>query len=175
MPRLPDPSARRPNQGKLPTSVLPINGRAGDPPDVPEWITLGEAGLAWWEWAWRTPQAAAWSSGDVVTVARRASMEDDLAALDVLESPGLDELLGESAKQVTALLRRMQSLAGGRASISRAMLDIEDRLGVTPKSRAALRWTIVDDLPVAGVDRQSDAAFMRESRKARILLDDDSS
>lgn len=108
---LPTPNPRRRNAPTIPTTSLPAGGRQGDPPESP--LPLEARGLAWWDWAWSTPQAAAWDAGALYVIARRASLEDD----------------------------------GGLAPASRLreMRELDDRLGLTPKGMAALRWRIVDD------------------------------
>ena len=45
------------------------------------------------------------------------------------------------------LVQRIAALATGRLQIMREMREIDDRLGLTPKGLAALRWKIVDDTP----------------------------
>src|SRR5690242_9693862 len=79
---LPDPNSIRRNAPTIPTTDLPASGRTTPVPDVPSWIPLGGAGQAWWDWAWKTPQACGWSTGNLVTVAHRASLEDTLSADD---------------------------------------------------------------------------------------------
>jgi hypothetical protein len=114
---LPNPNRRRRNAPTIAGTTLPAAGRQDVPP-APE--RLGEAGRKWWEWAWRTPSAAAWSESELRAVERRAVLEDWLEDLDdELETPKLsaDRLLTQ-------------------------MLNLDDRLGLTPKSRAQLRWTI---------------------------------
>lgn len=135
---LPDPNAIRRNAPTIPTTELPASGRPGPAPDVPGWISLGDAGSAWWEWAWRTPQACGWSTGNVVSVAHRAALEDALVASD----------------------------PKSRVGVLREMRDMDDRLGLTPKGMAALRWKVVDDSPAevkpsAGVPSLAD-------RRARL-------
>ncbi|MGD9754564.1 MAG: hypothetical protein AB7W59_26535 [Acidimicrobiia bacterium] len=76
------------------------------------------AARAWWAWAWSTPQAAAWSVGDVVALARRARLEDVLA--------------GDPSNM----------------AVSREARELDDRFGLTPKGMAALRWKIVADTVV---------------------------
>ena len=46
---------------------------------------------------------------------------------------------------VRDLIGRLAALATGRLAIFREMRELDDRLGLTPKGMAALRWTIVDD------------------------------
>lgn len=115
---LPNPNRRRRNQPTIATTALPAGGRQDPAPKQPTWIRLGGAGKAWWRWAWKTPQAAAWPSGSEVVVARRASLEDDMATAD---SP--------SAKLAAA----------------REARELDDRLGLTPKAMLALRWSIAPD------------------------------
>lgn len=114
---LPKPPAERVrrNQPTIPTTKLPAAGFAGPAPKCP--VKLSRAGKAWWRWAWRTPQAAAWSDGDLYVIARRAQLEDDLDAA------------------------RAEGVPIG--SLSKAATELEDRLGLTPKAMAALRWSIV--------------------------------
>lgn len=138
---LPSPDRRRRNAPTIPTTSLPVGGRRGETPAVPSWVVLGEAGLAWWVWAWGTPQAAAWDAGSVSVVARRASLEDRFAAAD--------------ERSV--------------AAISRAMEPLENRLGLTPKGLAELRWKIVAD--VEDEDEQGGGATVisYEDRRSRLL------
>jgi len=110
---LPNPNRRRRNAPTIPTTSLPAAGRKGAPPKPPRSIALGDAATAWWRWAWHTPQAAAWSKGDLYVTARRAQLEDAMA---------------ESAP----------------ASILREARELDDRLGLSPKGMAALRWVIID-------------------------------
>lgn len=153
MPRgpLPDPHAVRRNAATIPTTNLPVEGRTGPPPELPEWCSLGPAGLRFWLWAWATPEAAAWSLGAVGTVARRASLEDDLAAIDVGSMVPLSELIGpdmlpdDAQETVEMALRTLAKLAGGRLGIVREMGKLDTELGLTPKASAALRWKVVGD------------------------------
>lgn len=147
---LPTKNPRRRNQPTIPTTLLPAGGFAGPYPRPPRWIEFGDAARAWWRWAWRTPQAAAWSAGDLVAVARRASIEDDLAALRDVEgidvSYALAELAGgDEAKAVRELewvARCLAALASNKITLFRETRELDDRLGLTPKAMAALRWKI---------------------------------
>lgn len=65
--------------------LLPPTGRSGPAPKCP--YALAGAGSAWWAWAWATPQATRWDAGVLYTVARRAHLEDDLAALATRDAP----------------------------------------------------------------------------------------
>lgn len=149
---LPSRSRRRRNAPTIPTTELPASGRKGRIPKPPAWVELGDAGAAYWVEAWRSPQSAAWGVGQGFEplVARRAMLEDDLAALERCEEiDGLLEAIADDhARQaVRALIGHLLSLATGRLAIVGKMLDIEDRLGLTPKAREQLRWTVVDDAP----------------------------
>lgn len=112
---------------------------------MPKWVSLGKAGKAWWGWAWKTPQACGWASGHEVLVARRASLEDDLATLADVESLDLVDVVDEKAMQVRALVARLAALATGRLAVMREMRELDDRLGLSPKGLAALRWVVVTD------------------------------
>lgn len=93
---------------------------------------------------WSTPQAAGWALGHEAVVARRASLEDDLAALEAVRGIDFDEL-GPRADQVRAAVQRVAALATGRLQIIKEMRELDDRLGLTPKAMAQLRWTIEGD------------------------------
>lgn len=115
---LPTANPRRRNQPTIPTTYLPAKGRPGPVPKPPKWVTFGAVGAAWWAWAWRTPQAAAWADGMQVVIARRAFLEDVLAsAADTRE----------------------------KLAVAREARELDDRLGLTPKAMAALRWSIAPD------------------------------
>lgn len=145
---LPKPNARRRNAPTIPTTDLPASGRKGAAPAEPSGYEFGEDARAWWSWAWKTPQAAGWSKGDLYTVARRAVLEDDLAALRRVETDDFDlaEMLGdEDGEALRYLISRLKSLATGELQIGKEARELDDRLGLTPKGMAALRWKIVDD------------------------------
>lgn len=147
---LPNPQRARRNAPTIPTTDLPAGGRKGAIPRPPKWVELGPKGLAWWRWAWRTPQAAAWSSGHEAFVASRASLEDDLAVLDAgefgIDIRVLDAMdVTEMGVTIDFLLRRLHGLAVGRLAVLKECREMDDRLGLTPKSLAALRWRIVAD------------------------------
>jgi hypothetical protein len=119
---LPNPNARRRNAPTIPTTVLPAGGRKGPAPRVPATYKLMTAGKAWWRWAWSLPQAAAWDTGSHYALARRAQLEDTLAALAVDD-------------------------ARGRLSILKEMRELDRRFGLDPKALAELRWTIAEEAP----------------------------
>jgi hypothetical protein len=111
-------------------------------------LELGDAGNAWWKWAWRTPQAAAWSIGDHPALARRASLEDDVAGLRQVENLDVAELLeldpDDRTKELEFVIRSLHALAGNKLAIAREARELDDRFGLTPKALAALRWTIIE-------------------------------
>lgn len=151
---LPNPNRRRRNAPTIPTTDLPARGRPGDAPEPPATVELADSARAWWTWAWSTPQAAGWSAGDLYLIARRASLEDDLATIGAVESVDLLRAMGtELPSQFIDMVGRLAALATGRLPIYREMRELDDRLGLTPKGLAALRWTIVDDeMPGEQVD-----------------------
>lgn len=141
---LPNPQRRRTNAPTIPTTTLPAEGRSDPPPKIPAYVKLGKTGRAWWRWAWSTPQAAAWALGHEGTVARRAALEDDLGALEQVEGLDFTDLIGDEtlAGDVRAAVQRVAALATGRLQIMKEMRELDDRLGLTPKAMAALRWSI---------------------------------
>jgi hypothetical protein len=142
----PSKTTRRRNKPSIPTTVLPASGRSDPGPDVPIGYELATSGRAWWDWAWSTPQAAAWSDGDAYIAARRASLEDDLSTIERVSGLDLDEALAaESFRDFKFVVGRIASLATGRIALMKEIRELDDRLGLTPKSLTALRWNIVDD------------------------------
>src|SRR5687768_7619732 len=93
----PEETRRRRNAPTIPTTELPLAGRTEDPPDVPDTYVLRAAGVAWWEWAWRLPQACAWDGGALYVAARRAQLEDDLVVLDDADGFDVADILGSFA------------------------------------------------------------------------------
>lgn len=165
---LPEPNRRRRNAPTIPTTKLPAAGRAGRVPSAPSWCELAKAGKAWWAWAWKTPQAAAWSVGDEPMIARRAALEDDLAALAAVESLDLADVLEQDdARRLRDVITRLAALATGRLQIMREMRELDDRLGLTPKGLAALRWTIV--APERPADTKAPSSVARlDDRRTRL-------
>lgn len=144
-----DPKSRKSQtrQPTFPTTRLPVSGFRGPIPKAP--VTLGKDGRAWWSWAWRTPQAAAWNAGHVWNVARRAQLEDVWAT------------------QVNA--------GEATAAMAGAMQTLDNRLGLTPKGMLELRWEIVADIKpekaapdVAEVERRDEVAKRRVAREKRL-------
>lgn len=147
---LPKPDARRRNAPAIPTTRLPATGRKGRAPAVPKAYRLGPAGRAWWKWAWGLPQAAAWDAGALYALARRAQLEDDLAAPAADNDDGLiGELLAgadpDAIERVIAALKTLKTLAAGRLSVLKEMRELDSKFGLTPKALAELRWSIVAD------------------------------
>lgn len=142
----PDPNKRRRNAATIAGHVLPAEGRRGRAPKVPKPYVLGEAGKAWWRWAWRLPQATMWDEGMMYAAARRAKIEDDLAALGFRDELDLADLLAgadsEAIKRVEWALAQLKRMASGSTTLMKEATQIEDRLGLNPKSLAALRWKI---------------------------------
>jgi hypothetical protein len=146
---LPTGNARRKNAPTIPTTVLPADGYRGEIPEPPASYDLLEPGRAWWEWAWRTPQAAVFGKGALYALARRAKLEDDLWLLERAEEFDLGELLGigdsgELMKQIEFTIRKLKALAGGSTSILKEMRELDKRFGLDPKALAENRWTIAE-------------------------------
>lgn len=143
---LPTGEAARRNKPKIPTTNLPAEGYQGPIPECP--VELGEHGRVWWAWAWRTPSAAGWSDGDLYFLGHRAQLEDDIKALDSEDFTVLDEVLAmpddDAAAILGGLINRLKSLATGKSSLLTRVNDMDDKLGLTPKGMAALRWKIVE-------------------------------
>lgn len=142
---LPNPARRRTNQPTIPSTRLPAEGRQGPTPRCP--LKLGKVGRAWWRWAWALPQACAWSSGDLYALARRATLEDDLAALGQAVNLDVAALLDieeedHRAAELEWLVRYLLRLATNKLSILREMRELDKAFGLTPKGLADLRWSI---------------------------------
>jgi hypothetical protein len=167
---LPDPKRRRRNAPTIPTTELPVAGRKGPAPKPP--TELARAGKAWWRWAWRLPQACGWSAGDLYVVARRAELEDSLEALELVDGFDLAELLDDddAARRLEAIIGKLKALAGGRLALEREMRELDDRLGLTPKGLAALRWKIVADaeLELEDDDEPAGDVTRLEDRRRRL-------
>lgn len=135
VPKHPAQRVRR-NIPDKPDQRLPASGRKGRPPKCP--LTLGEAGAAWWRWAWSTPQATQFNSGNLYALARRAQMEDRAAALN---SPDLPT--------------EMRALAGAELNkIDTAALKIEQEFGLTLKSAMTMHLWV--DQPEEGTKTKAD-------------------
>jgi hypothetical protein len=135
---------------------LPADGRKEPVPEAP--YDLGEAGSRWWRWAWALPQAAAWDDGALYGLARRAELEDRLAALEdvgSLDFAGeISEILGMSdvdagdvemfkaLRRVESVMRKLKSMSGGAVSVMREMRELDNKFGLNAKAMADLRWSI---------------------------------
>ena len=175
---LPDPNRRRRNAPTIPATSLSAAGRTDPAPEVPSWCELGQAGLAWWRWAWATPQALAWGTevGMEAWVARRASLEDDLAALHAVEGLDFIELGSDQPeREFRMVVQRVAAMATGRLAILKEMREMYDRLGLTPKGMAQLRWTIVaaptEDQAKASQKKAGGNVTSMESRRKRVASD----
>lgn len=174
---LPDPKARRRNAPTIPTTELPAGGRKGRRPKPPARIELGPAGDEWWRWAWGTPQAAAWDGGGFdEVIARRAALEDDLAALAAVEGLDalafLDALEHDDRRAAEGLVRSLAGLATGKLALVREARELDDRLGLTPKGMAALRWRVVHAADTEAPSTVDEVQARREARRARALADE---
>ncbi|MEH3052508.1 MAG: hypothetical protein PGN13_16145 [Patulibacter minatonensis] len=142
----------------MPSTELPIGGREGRAPKIPFGYELGPAGLAWWKWAWKTPQATAWDPGSHYAIARRASLEDERAALGDLPDSLIADVLGEAVaadledrdelrkldKALDWMLSALQRRAGGLKPVLAEMRELDKRLGLDPRAVPELRWKFVD-------------------------------
>lgn len=148
---IPDPNARRRNAPTISTTALPSSGRKGRAPGVPKPYRLLPAGRAWWTAAWKRPQAVAWELGSFIdTVARRAILEDDLAAV-----PRSDTRL--------------------RLAVMREMRELDTVLGLNPKGLATLRWSIVDLEPEIANPVEDELDKKRRARLDRAIEPDEDS
>jgi hypothetical protein len=102
------------------------------------------------------PQAAAWDDGAIYFVARRAQLEDDLAAIE--EPDDLIERIHDSVIRILEskdpldvperltylglLVAKLKSLGGGKLAITKEMREMDNKLGLNPKALADLRWTL---------------------------------
>lgn len=105
---------------------------------------LGEAGAAWWAWAWESPQAARWDAGVTYTVARRARLEDDLAALGMVEEFDVESFMAddpvEATRRLKWMLEALKGSASGLVALSAAMDRLDAQLGFGAKSMHGLGW-----------------------------------
>jgi len=175
---LPKPNAARRNAPAIAGTTLPAGGRTQPAPKLPRAYVLGAAGRAWWRSAWKLPQAAKWDAGAVYAVARRASLEDDLAALDVVDGLDIAQLLdleargpGDGVRELEQLIRRLKALAGGRMSVMRELRELDGKLGLHPKAMADLRWTIRADHAETPADELRAARERRHHNPLDALVD----
>lgn len=177
---LPTGNARRRNGPTIPTSNLPAEGPDRKPPRLPKSTKLGPAGTAWWRWAWKQPQAAAWDDGALYFVVRRAVLEDMAAALEVAPelSDQLADMVGvggddydEFAKRLRWVLSGLTRAAGGAVTIMREQRELENRLGLNPKALAELRWKIVATKPAEQDGGQPPAGTPQQRRRDFRVVD----
>jgi hypothetical protein len=180
-----DKKARR-NAPTIPKTFLPASGRTEDPPSPPDAYTLGQAGREWWDWAWHTPQAVAWDDGALYVVARRAALEDDLAAHDSDDALDLSDLLAgadeDAIENLQSALSTLKRSASSKLAVKKEMRELDKVLGLTPKAMAELRWSIVRDAkpgeavseeeaPEADADADQPAPVEpNDDRRARLSL-----
>lgn len=135
------------------------------PPDCP--YDLAEAGSAWWAWAWRTPQAVRWDASATYTIARRAQLEDEFAALDFRDELEALDLFAdgdeEAARRVEWALSALRRAAVGSVVLSKEMRELEAQLGLGPKAMAALGWKPNETT----TDRLDDLTARRTARLGR--------
>lgn len=126
------------------TVTLPPAGRTGRPPKCP--LDLAQPGTAWWRWAWRTPQATRWDKGALFAVARRAELEDVVAAMGFEGTLNLGDVLAGAEPQAIArvhdALELLRREATGALSVKREMRALDKALGLNPEGMAALGWVI---------------------------------
>ena len=90
-------------------------------------------------------------------------LEDDLAALDQIDGLDLIEV-ADNATAAKAVVRAVAALATGRLQVMKHMSDLDDRLGLSPKAMAALRWKIVDDPAETGQASRPERSNVRRLR-----------
>jgi hypothetical protein len=112
---------------------------------------LSKAGRDWWKWAWSTPQATRWNKGDLYTIAHRAQLEDDLAALDALgghfdlsDYIDVSEDQEELARALSRQIEAVKRCAGGKLGLVKECRELDNKLGLNPKGLADLRWSIAE-------------------------------
>lgn len=119
----PDPNALRNERSDVAGwKVLPITGRAGDPPDWPLTEATGRE-MKFWAELWRKPQATEWEKlGQVVDVALY------VRRLTEVEAPGASASLGNHVLRlaeglgltIPGLLRNRWQIGGGQAPAPQA-------------------------------------------------------
>lgn len=133
---------------------------------------LASAGEAWWSWAWGTAQSRRWDPGALYMIARRATLEDDLAAREQFDPHSLDwffsslEIADEdsvqrSMRELGRVIGRLQSLATAKVAILKEMRELEMHLGLGPKALAGLGWK-ADEKPKGS--KLDELRARRESR-----------
>ena len=114
----PDGERRNRNERQFDWATLPLEGRQGPPPALPDLRLWTAATERWWAELWATPQAVMWDPSG-----------RSLHTLALLHHQlMLDSTLPPAATRA--------------ASISAEMRQHEDRHGLTPKSLLQLRWRV---------------------------------
>ena len=127
MPPTPKPSSQRRRRNKdAQPSTLPAAGFSGPIPKLPSkspaWLKLTKD---WWTTIWRSPMATRWEDADVPSLVRLARLVDT-----VNRSDGQKSWMGSQQANLLSEIRQL-----------------EDRYGLSPKSRASLRWEIARTEP----------------------------
>lgn len=140
-PPKPDAQRRRKNAPTFDWTVLPVAGREGPAPELPEWREWSDATREWWADLWTTPQSTVWDQTGRT-----------LWTLAVLHHELIEDAFAEGPVR--------------SGSIAAEMRQHEDRHGISPKALLALRWRIdTDDVPATAV--QDDPEKKRTSRTQR--------
>lgn len=108
----PDGERRNRAERQLDWTLLPMEGRQGDPPPLPAWRDWTDQTLSWWAELWSTPQATRWDPS------------------------------GRSLHTLALLHHELMVDASSSAKISAEMRQHEDRHGLTPKAMQQLRWRV---------------------------------
>lgn len=143
----PDPRSRTSERRGFKLTALPAEGFTGDAPEWPL-TSVSERELALWQWAWRTPQACAWSM------------------------PSESWRLMSVAMWVRtfALCESATATAADKNSLHR----FADQIGLTPAGLTENGWKVaVDELaqrrdePSVGADEQAEAP--KRERRMRAV------
>jgi hypothetical protein len=124
----------RRNKPTIPSTNLPVSGYRGEYPDPPE--GMPEDLVEDYRALWSSPMGEAW-------------IEEDAA------------LVIELVYTRRAVRKELESGSFPPGTATGRISGIEDKLGLSPKSRAAMRWLIVDDPPdaVEGDDDSGSGRF----------------
>lgn len=156
---LPTANPQRTNGPTIAGAELPAAGRTERAPTLPPGFkNLGKVGRAWWRYAWQLPQATKWDAGTVHTAARRARLEDRLAALsdetpfdplenliaDLVDADSDHERISTAIRDLKAGFHALKAIAGGEVAIMKEIRELDGKLGLNPKAMADLRWRIVE-------------------------------
>lgn len=132
-----DPDSQRSERRGYSLTALPAEGYSGP---VPEWPMPDPTPreLAWWEWAWRTPQACAWSMPS-----------------EAWRVPFVAEWC-----QVKAMTE-----VSPNASLLAQKFRMEDRIGFSTAGLAEMGWRVtVDELSEKAAEKGEPAAKPKSSR-----------